>query len=57
MITPIVALLRHIATQFTLLPGDVVITGTPAGVGVLNPGDALSLAIPGRLQVDTRIAG
>ncbi len=57
MITPIIALLRHIATQFTLLPGDVVITGTPAGVGVLNPGDALSLAIPGRLQVETRIAG
>lgn len=57
MITPIVALLRHIATQFTLLPGDVVITGTPAGVGVLKPNDALSLAIPGRLQIDTRIAG
>jgi len=57
MITPILALIKHIASQFTLLPGDVVITGTPAGVGVLNAGDRLQLAIPGKLQVKTRIAG
>lgn len=56
MITPIVALVRHIANQFSLLPGDVVITGTPAGVGVLNPSDELTLAIAGKLQVQTRIA-
>ncbi len=56
MITPIVALVRHIANQFSLLPGDVVITGTPAGVGVLNPGDELTLVIAGKLQVQTRIA-
>ncbi|MDL2199787.1 fumarylacetoacetate hydrolase family protein [Halopseudomonas aestusnigri] len=56
MITPIVALVRYIANQFSLLPGDVVITGTPAGVGVLNPGDELTLAIAGKLQVQTRIA-
>lgn len=57
MITPIQTLIKHIATQFTLLPGDVVITGTPAGVGVLNAGDQLRLAIPGKLQLETRIAG
>ena len=57
MITPILALIKHIATQFTLLPGDVVITGTPAGVGVLHAGDTLTLSIPGKLQVTTRIAG
>ncbi|MEH6799356.1 MAG: fumarylacetoacetate hydrolase family protein [Halopseudomonas sabulinigri] len=56
MITPILTLIKHIATQFTLLPGDVVITGTPAGVGVLQPGDRLQLSIPGKLQVNTRIA-
>ena len=55
MITPIVALLQHIAGVFSLLPGDVVITGTPAGVGVLNPGDELELAIPGVLQQLTRV--
>ena len=55
MITPIIALLQHIAGVFTLLPGDVVITGTPAGVGVLNPGDELELSIPGVLQQVTRV--
>lgn len=55
MITPVIALLQHIAGVFTLLPGDVVITGTPAGVGVLNPGDELELAIPGVLQQASRV--
>jgi 2-keto-4-pentenoate hydratase/2-oxohepta-3-ene-1,7-dioic acid hydratase in catechol pathway len=55
MITPIVALLRHIAETFTLLPGDVVITGTPAGVGVLKDDDVLELAIPGVLAETTRV--
>lgn len=53
MITPILVLLQQIAQVFTLLPGDVVITGTPAGVGVLNAGDQLLVAIPGVLEVPT----
>lgn len=56
MITPIIPLLQHIAGVFTLQPGDVVLTGTPAGVGVLQPGDRLQLSIPGLLQADTRVA-
>lgn len=56
MITPIIALLRHIAGVFTLQPGDVVITGTPAGVGVLASGDQLQLAIPGVLEQTASIA-
>ena len=56
MITPIIALLQHIAGVFTLLPGDVVITGTPAGVGVLQAGDQLQLSIPGLMQHSTHIA-
>lgn len=55
MITPIVALLRQIADVFTLQPGDVVITGTPAGVGVLKPGDRLELSIPGVLEQSTQV--
>lgn len=56
MITPIIDLLRHIAQTFTLLPGDVVITGTPAGVGVLKGGDVLEVAIPGVLTEATRVS-
>ena len=50
MITPIIVLLQQIACVFTLQPGDVVITGTPAGVGVLSAGDRLELSIPGVLK-------
>ena len=41
MITPIVSLLVYISHHFTLLPGDVVLTGTPAGVCPLSIGDQL----------------
>jgi 2-keto-4-pentenoate hydratase/2-oxohepta-3-ene-1,7-dioic acid hydratase in catechol pathway len=55
MLTPIIDLLRHIAQTFTLLPGDVVITGTPAGVGVLQGGDVLEVTIPGLLTETSRV--
>jgi len=31
----------------TLLPGDVILTGTPAGVGPLTDGDSVSVRIEG----------
>lgn len=55
MITPVITLLQHIAGIFTLMPGDVVLTGTPPGVGVLQAGDQLQLSIPGLLQQSTHI--
>lgn len=57
MITPVPRLLQQIAEVFTLLPGDVVITGTPAGVGVLHAGDQLQAAIPGLLAQATAVRG
>jgi len=57
MITPISRLLQQIAEVFTLLPGDVVITGTPAGVGVLQAGDQLQATIPGLLDQVTEVRG
>ena len=46
MLTPIIDLLVHISQTFTLHPGDVVLTGTPAGVGPLHSGDQLVVSIP-----------
>lgn len=46
MLTPIVELIQYIANNFTLLPGDVVLTGTPKGVGPLNTGDRLVMELP-----------
>lgn len=42
MLTPIPQLLEQISKVFTLIPGDVVLTGTPAGVGPLREFDQLS---------------
>jgi 2-keto-4-pentenoate hydratase/2-oxohepta-3-ene-1,7-dioic acid hydratase in catechol pathway len=40
-------LLVYISGVMTLEPGDLVATGTPAGVGVLAPGDVVEVEIPG----------
>ncbi|HEX6643179.1 MAG TPA: fumarylacetoacetate hydrolase family protein [Gemmatimonadales bacterium] len=41
------ALLSYISGVMTLEPGDYVATGTPAGVGLLAPGDVVEVEIPG----------
>jgi 2-keto-4-pentenoate hydratase/2-oxohepta-3-ene-1,7-dioic acid hydratase in catechol pathway len=46
-IFPISRLLAHIAAAMTLEPGDLVLTGTPSGVGPLKAGDRVEIGIPG----------
>ena len=41
------ALLSYITTAITLEPGDLILTGTPPGVGPLSPGDRVDVSIPG----------
>lgn len=55
MITPILPLLSHISEHFTLLPGDIVLTGTPAGVGPLVIGDSLKAELQGIIEVTTQV--
>lgn len=45
MIRPIYQLIAQMSEHFTLMPGDIVLTGTPAGVGPLSSGDKLSLSL------------
>ena len=40
-------LLSFITAAFTLEPGDVILTGTPAGVGQLKPGDHVEVSVAG----------
>lgn len=44
------ALLAEISQNFSLEAGDVVMTGTPAGVGALNSGDQLKMTLVGLKQ-------
>ena len=46
-------LLSEISHSFTLMPGDVVLTGTPAGVGPLSSGDQLVAELGDYLRVET----
>ena len=46
-IFPIPELLAFISAAFTLEPGDVILTGTPAGVGPLVPGDEVEISVAG----------
>ena len=40
-------IVAHASQAFTLLPGDVILTGTPAGVGRLSSGDTVEVEIEG----------
>ncbi len=47
LIFPIAHLLRYISATMTLEPGDLIPTGTPAGVGPVQPGDHIEVQIDG----------
>jgi 2-keto-4-pentenoate hydratase/2-oxohepta-3-ene-1,7-dioic acid hydratase in catechol pathway len=47
MVRDIPSLIAHISRAMTLVPGDVILTGTPAGVGPLVDGDSVSIEITG----------
>lgn len=51
MVFPIADLIAYITTVMTLEPGDVVITGTPAGVKPLQPGDEVEVEVVGWSRV------
>ena len=47
MMHDVAALVAHVTEAMTLLPGDVILTGTPAGVGPLAVGDEVAVSIEG----------
>ena len=55
MLTPVAQLIAYISGFFTLMPGDIVLTGTPAGVGPLAPGDQLLVELGDLIAVSTEV--
>lgn len=47
LIFSVAVLMRHISAAMTLLPGDVIPTGTPAGVGPMQAGDVVEVSVEG----------
>ena len=56
MLFPTFALIAHMSRHFTLEPGDVIFTGTPAGVAPLTSGDELLMKLGNILIVKGRVA-
>src|SRR3546814_11872142 len=42
MVVPVAEFISFISHHFTLFPGDLIYTGTPAGVGTVRHGDVIS---------------
>ena len=55
MLTDIGSLLSYSSQWVTLMPGDVVLTGTPAGVGPLSPGDRLQIDLVDHFTIQTMV--
>ena len=55
MLNPILPMIQHIAGHFSLQPGDVILTGTPAGVSPLYKGDELVLELLGHSRFVSRV--
>jgi len=47
MLFPVDVIIPWVSRVMTLLPGDVIATGTPAGVGPMKAGDVVEIVVPG----------
>ncbi|MEZ5912677.1 MAG: fumarylacetoacetate hydrolase family protein [Paracoccaceae bacterium] len=57
MIWPVAAIIAHLSRLVELQPGDLIYTGTPAGVGALSPGDRCRVAVTGLGEVSIALTG
>jgi 2-keto-4-pentenoate hydratase/2-oxohepta-3-ene-1,7-dioic acid hydratase in catechol pathway len=55
MITNIPQLIAYMSNIFTLMPGDVIITGTPSGVGPLKSGDQLKALLDNKYTFKSNV--
>jgi 2-keto-4-pentenoate hydratase/2-oxohepta-3-ene-1,7-dioic acid hydratase in catechol pathway len=55
LIFPVSALVAFISAIMTLLPGDIISTGTPAGIGPLTPGDVVGIEVGGVGELVNRV--
>ena len=47
MVHPVSRIIEHVTAFMTLFPGDVILTGTPAGIGQIVAGDSVTCSIEG----------
>ena len=47
MIHNVPAIIKHVSEVMTLLPGDIILTGTPAGIGLIQAGEIIECEVEG----------
>ena len=57
MIWKIDEIIAKLSEQYRLMPGDIIMTGTPAGVGAVVRGDVLDCSVDGLAPMQVRIGG
>ena len=55
MVVDVAALVAYVSSAMTLLPGDVILTGTPEGVGPMMVGDEVEVAVAGIGSLTNRV--
>jgi fumarylpyruvate hydrolase len=56
MIWSVAEMIAAISTSVSLAPGDLIFTGTPAGVSALLPGDVVTAGVEGVGEISFEIA-
>ena len=56
MIFGVAEIIQFVSQVMTLLPGDVILTGTPAGIGPLQPQGTVTVAIEGLGELTNRVS-
>jgi fumarylpyruvate hydrolase len=56
LIHPVAAIIADLSKYYSLLPGDIIYTGTPEGVGPVKRGDRLEGSIEGLVDITAAIA-
>ncbi|XP_076331676.1 oxaloacetate tautomerase FAHD1, mitochondrial-like isoform X1 [Tachypleus tridentatus] len=57
MVFRIPSLISYISSYFTLEPGDVILTGTPAGVGPVQHGDIIEAGLGSLIKMSFKVQG
>jgi 2-keto-4-pentenoate hydratase/2-oxohepta-3-ene-1,7-dioic acid hydratase in catechol pathway len=57
MVFGVATLIEYVTTFMTLLPGDVLLTGTPEGVGRLQPADVVEVEVEGVGTLRNEVVG
>lgn len=57
LIFPVDVLIEYITRIMTLMPGDVIATGTPSGISPLSPGDVFTVRVSGVGELSNPVVG